>query len=248
MVRYSLIATALFYLSLMPTTLQSVNEYKAAHGFAVVELFTSEGCSSCPAADEAAIEMAKRYKENVFVLGFHVDYWNYLGWKDAFSNADYSARQKLYASSFSLNSIYTPQIVVNGKTEFVGSDKSRLQKTIEMELNNNSISSIVLSAKQNEDKKVMVNFKTEKSSNSTINFALVQFNAQSNVTKGENQGRQLRHINIVRDFKTVDATIKQSAFYLNIPAGLSKQDFKVIVFVQDKSNLHISDAAEAAVQ
>jgi len=241
-------ATALFYLSFMTTTLRSVNESKSAHGFAVVELFTSEGCSSCPAADEAAIEMAKRYKENVFVLGFHVDYWNYLGWKDAFSNADYSARQKQYASSFSLPSIYTPQIVVNGKTEFVGSDKSRLQKTIEMELKSDVTSSIVLSAKLNEDKKVMVNFKTGMSSNNTINFALVQFSAQSVVTKGENQGRQLRHINIVRDFQTADATNKQSAVYLDIPAGLSKQDCKVIVFVQDKNNLHITDAAETAVQ
>ena len=84
-------------------------ETKADHGFAVVELFTSEGCSSCPAADEAIIHLAKEYPRNIFILGFHVDYWNYIGWKDEYSRATYTERQKLYADKFNLNSIYTPQ-------------------------------------------------------------------------------------------------------------------------------------------
>lgn len=240
--------SALLFSLLITTSFQRHHETEVSHGFAVVELFTSEGCSSCPAADEAVIDIAKQYKQNVFILGFHVDYWNYLGWKDAFSNADYSGRQKQYASLFSLNSIYTPQIVVNGKSEFVGSDKSRLQKTIEKELSNNMAASIELSAKETDGKKVMVNYKTENLSNSKINIAIVQLYAQSNVAKGENQGRQLRHINIVRDFKTVDATGKQNAVYLNIPAGLSKKDCMVIAYVQDKNNMHITDAAEVSIQ
>jgi hypothetical protein len=233
---------------LITTSFQREGETKASHGFAVVELFTSEGCSSCPAADEAVIDMAKQYKTNVFILGFHVDYWNHLGWKDAFSNPDYSERQKQYASSFSLNSIYTPQIVVNGKTEFVGSEKNKLQRAIEKELSSNITSSIGLSAKENEGKKVMVNFKIANLASSNINIALVELHAESNVAKGENQGRQLRHINIVRDFKTVDATGKQNSVYLNIPAGLSKKDCSVIAFVQDKINMHITDATEASIQ
>lgn len=224
------------------------SQNKASRGFAVVELFTSEGCSSCPAADEAVIDIAKLYKENVFILGFHVDYWNYLGWKDAFSNADYSERQKQYTSVFSLNSIYTPQIVVNGKTEFVGSDKSKLQKTIEKELSNNTTSSIELSARETDGKKISVNIKTGNQSKGKINIALVQLKAQSNVAGGENKGRQLRHINIVRDFKTTDAAGKEISVILNLPTGLLKKDCNVIAFLQDKSTLHIIDAASISIQ
>jgi hypothetical protein len=248
MIKYSFSKPVLLFSLLITTSFCKHAESKAGHGFAVVELFTSEGCSSCPAADEAVIDIAKQYKENVFILGFHVDYWNNLGWKDIFSNADYSDRQKQYASSFSLNSIYTPQIVVNGKTEFVGSDKSKLQKTIEKELNSNNTSSIEISAKETESKKVEVNFKNGNISNSKINIALIQLQAQSNVAKGENEGKQLHHINIVRDFKTVDASNKQTSISLIIPASLTKKDCMVIVYVQDKNNFHIVDAAMTSIQ
>ncbi len=135
-------------------------ETKAAQGFAVVELFTSEGCSSCPPADEAVADIAKQNKSNVFILGYHVDYWNYLGWKDMYSSSAYSNRQKQYASVFQLNSIYTPQIVVNGKTEFVGSDKNKLQQTITKELNNNIAKPFDASAKSTDEKTVVVNVKS----------------------------------------------------------------------------------------
>ena len=107
---------------------------KAEPGFAVVELFTSEGCSSCPVADELAIALSKEYTKDVYFLGYHVDYWNYIGWKDRFSKADYTERQRQYAAVFRLNSIYTPQVVINGKKELVGSDHTRLRKAITEEL------------------------------------------------------------------------------------------------------------------
>lgn len=248
MIKYFLTLPSLLFTLFIITSFHGKEETQPSHGFAVVELFTSEGCSSCPAADEAVIALAKKYKENVFILGFHVDYWNHLGWKDAFSSADYSDRQKQYASSFSLNSIYTPQIVVNGKTEFVGSDRSKLKTAIEKELSNTTSSSIELSARENDDKKVVVNVKSENAANSKINFALVQLQAQSNVSRGENEGRQLHHINIVRDFKTMETTGKQVSAYLNIPASLSKKDFIVIAYVQDKNNMHITHAASALIQ
>lgn len=100
-------------------------------GFAVVELFTSEGCSSCPPADEAVADIQKEYPDNVYVLGFHVDYWDYLGWKDEFSKAAFTKRQQDYASHFSLSSIYTPQVIVNGEKEFVGSNYNKLKTAVE---------------------------------------------------------------------------------------------------------------------
>ncbi|MBL4674763.1 MAG: DUF1223 domain-containing protein, partial [Mucilaginibacter sp.] len=100
-------------------------------GFAVVELFTSEGCSSCPPADAVVEKIEKEMNgQPVYILAYHVDYWNRLGWKDVFSSADYSKRQNTYANWLNLSSVYTPQIVVNGKTEFVGSQEGTLRNAI----------------------------------------------------------------------------------------------------------------------
>ena len=224
------------------------SETKAGKGFAVVELFTSEGCSSCPPADEAVAEISKQYKSNVFILGYHVDYWNYLGWKDIYSNSAYSNRQKQYASLLKLNSVYTPQIIVNGKTEFVGSDKNKLQQTISKELTNEMIKPFDISAKSTDDKNVVVNLKTDNNSNEIINVALVQLQAQSNVKRGENNGKQLHHINIVRDLKTIDAFSKQFSVNFILPDGLAKKDFEIIIFSQNKNNLQIDNAGEIAIQ
>ena len=85
---------------------------------AVLELFTSEGCSSCPSADRLLPQLAK-LDSNIIPLSFHVDYWNRLGWTDPFSSSEYSERQRSYASHLKLESVYTPQLVVNGEYELV---------------------------------------------------------------------------------------------------------------------------------
>ena len=248
MKKYFLAAIVLLALAFIIISFLKKPETQAAQGFAVVELFTSEGCSSCPPADEAVAEIAKQNKSNVFILGYHVDYWNYLGWKDAFSSNAYSNRQKQYASVFKLNSIYTPQIVVNGKTEFVGSDKNKLQQTIAKELNNNTAKPFDASAKSVDEKTVVVNVKSSRPENDIINVALVQLQAQSDVKRGENNGKQLRHINVVRDLKTIDISNKQSSVNFIFPDGLTKKDFKIIVFSQNKNNLQIDDAGEIEIQ
>jgi len=94
-----------------------------AHGFALVELFTSEGCSSCPPAEELAAEIQKESADRpVYVLAYHVDYWDHQGWKDRYSDPAYSQRQKDYSSWLGTSDIYTPQVVVNGRKQLVGSD------------------------------------------------------------------------------------------------------------------------------
>jgi hypothetical protein len=247
LVRNFFAGTIWLFSFLLTTSFQSSKGNKPPQGFAVVELFTSEGCSSCPAADEALIEVAKEYHNNVFILGFHVDYWNYLGWKDVFSNAGYSERQKHYAETFSLNSIYTPQVVVNGKTQFVGSDKTKLEQMIREELKISGQGKIEMTAKENENKKVLVTIKTQTGPDEIINIALVQLQAQSNITSGENEGRLLHHINIVRDFKTVLNT-KENLVYLGLPQNLTKKDCSVIAFIQKKNSLHITGAAFAIIE
>lgn len=228
-----------------PATKEAVTD----PGFAIVELFTSEGCSSCPSADEAIIKLAKEYHGNVYILGFHVDYWNYIGWKDQYSNAGFTERQKQYADKFKLNSIYTPQVVINGKKEFVGSDRKLLWSAVKQELQGNKSASIELKAQQNNSDKINVTCKTEITDDAILTASLVQLRAATAVKKGENKGVLLHHINIVRDLKTISVEKKmESNFSLTIPKGLSAKELKVIAFLQNKKNWNITGATETGIQ
>ena len=102
---------------------------RAAERPIVVELFTSEGCSSCPPADALLGELATR--PNVLALSFHVDYWDRLGWKDPFSSPEATARQQHYARLLGLDTVYTPQIVVDGSWEAVGSDQAAVERALD---------------------------------------------------------------------------------------------------------------------
>src|SRR6187397_2274822 len=135
---------------------------KEQDGFALIELFTSEGCSSCPAADVALEEIQKKYNDkNVLILSYHVDYWNKLGWKDIFSDVSFTQRQEYYSNIFRLNNIYTPQAVVNGEKEFLGSNKSKLISSIEEQLNEKSPVYIKLNVVQNAEGKIDVQYSVE---------------------------------------------------------------------------------------
>ncbi len=216
------------------------------NGFAVVELFTSQGCSSCPPADALTAKLLEDYKENVFVLAFHVDYWDYLGWKDNFSSSAYSQRQQWYGNIFHLNSVYTPQIVVNGTDQFVGSDKTKLYNTVKYSLQQQSKNIIKISA-TGDNSKIKVTYTTG-ATNTKLNFALVQLHAQTKVQRGENAGSTLQHVNVVRDFITIPSAKANGEIQLLLPAGLSKDSCAVIAFVQDDTSREITSAAECIIQ
>jgi hypothetical protein len=217
---------------------------KVASGFAVVELFTSEGCSSCPPADAALERIAKEYPANVYVLGFHVDYWDRLGWKDVYSSPDYTHRQQEYAQLFHLNSIYTPQAVVNGRHEFVGSNESSLRSAVEEGLAAASNGRITGSAKLDGGQHVKVSYNVDDPGKGTLQIALVQSQAVSQVLRGENQGQRLQHVNVVRSFQSVSLKSgKEGVADLKIPDGLAARDCKVIAFLQNKEDGRITEAA-----
>lgn len=215
-------------------------------GIAVLELYTSEGCSSCPPADEAVADIIKEYPDNVFVLGFHVDYWDKLGWKDMFSNEAYSNRQRKYGDALELSSIYTPQVIVNGKTEFVGSDKDAMHKAVESGLYDKPGTDFTLSATIKKDKNMVeVSYSVPHPEHLMINIALVQLQAITEVKRGENEGRKLKHVNVVRGFKTAPA--KDGVTYLSMPASLSAAGCKVIAFIQKEPGAPVTGAAAAAI-
>ena len=217
---------------------------KMSNGVSVIELFTSEGCSSCPSADALMPKLQEQYGDKLIILSFHVDYWDRLGWKDAFSAPEWTRRQNLYASAMSNDNIYTPQAVVNGTAHITGSNRSGVQELIGTGLS--SAQPIELSAKSDGAKTVNVSYKAILNSGEVINLALVQRHATTNVRRGENGGRQLQHYNVVREFKTSQTGAGTTTFAL--PAGLSANDVHIIAFTQQSSSMHMGSAAEIAVQ
>jgi len=222
---------------------------KDQNGFALIELFTSEGCSSCPAADEALEEIQKKYSDkNVLVLGYHVDYWDKLGWKDIFSDASFTQRQEYYSTIFRLDNIYTPQAVINGKKEFLGSNKSKLISSIEEQLNERSVVSIKLNVVQNPEGKIDVQYSAEgvDSKKEQAILVLIQKMATNEIKKGENKGRTLHHINIVRNIFYLP--LKERTTNFTLPAGLQKEDVFVAGFIQDERSGKIKAMQFASVE
>lgn len=190
--KYTIICFAVFML------VNQVARAQAARNCAVLELFTSEGCSSCPPTDALADKLSAGYKGKLFVLAFHVDYWNYLGWSDPFSSSDYSNRQQQYGTLFRLNSVYTPQAVINGRFEMLGADEQKIRKTIESQLTSSTMTDVIVSAKIVPENKVEVNCDVAITPGAVINVAVIQKQVSTNVKRGENSGKLLSHINVVR--------------------------------------------------
>jgi hypothetical protein len=199
-------------------------------GVAVVELFTSEGCSSCPPAD-AVLGDAARDNPSVYALGFHVDYWDNLGWPDRFSSRDATARQHDYAQSFGTSSLYTPQMIVDGTEQFTGSDRHRAESSIARSLARPASVRLSLRAHAVGPDAIAVDFEaTGAPADARVAIALVQREATVDVRAGENSGRTLRHTNIVRSFGSVPVT--RSSLTLPVPASLRGGDGEIVAFVQ----------------
>jgi hypothetical protein len=226
-----------------------IRRAKASNGFAVVELFTSEGCSSCPPADALVANVQQEDKGlPVYILVFHVDYWDRLGWKDAFSNAAYSDRQRQYAGWFKSSEIYTPQIVVNGGQEFVGSDAARLRNAISGGLKTTDGVSLVLDKAVVGDGKLSWKGHVDghpAGKRMAFEVAIVERSAVTLVKGGENNGRTLSHVQIVRNFQTLPLDGVEVAGGLSWPAGLDPHRAQVIAFIQDQDNGKILAAASS---
>jgi hypothetical protein len=218
-------------------------------GFAVIELFTSEGCSSCPPADQLVAKIQRENNDKlVYILAYHVDYWDHLGWKDAFSNAGYSKRQSEYAHYLHLQSIYTPQIVVNGKTEFVGSEEGTLRNAIKTNLQKTAPAQLSLVISNVSSDRAGIKYNAAGTDKSTILLlAVLQKNAQTKVERGENSGRTLSHVQIVRKLQKVSLKGNEGSVELALPQGFEKQGWEIIGFLQNTANGAITGAAKAAL-
>ena len=169
----------------------------------VVELFTSQGCSSCPPADRLLGDLANR--RDILALSFHVDYWNYLGWKDPFSRRWATVRQRAYAWSMKRASVYTPQAVVNGRYQAVGSNRGAVSGMIRR-AQDDGAAPVAVTVKRMPGGKLDVTIEPGASRSAAVaNVWLVLFDKArtTDIPKGENAGKKLTYHHVVREFRMI---------------------------------------------
>lgn len=210
----------------------------------VVELFTSEGCSSCPSADAALRELETAQSVpgvEVIALGQHVDYWNNLGWKDPFSSAQFTERQRWYAQGFKEGN-YTPQAVVNGQYEFVGSQQRTLAQTV-AKAALAPRATVALARAAGGALSVQVSHLPAGTKAASVELALTETGLSSQVGRGENSGRLLRHAAVVRSLRTLGPVGADGTFTSSVPLNLNANwktsNLRAVVLVQETGSHHV---------
>ena len=225
---------------------KSYLEVSQNDGFAVVELFTSEGCSSCPPADKLLERIQKDAQgKNIYLLAFHVDYWDNAEWNDRFGDPKFTERQQQYANRMKHDLVYTPQFVVNGVSEFGGDDGRTLYSLVSNALDKKSAAKLKLEMRRDDDS-LQVTYETETvTANTDLFIGMVQKSASSSVRGGENTGEMLKHVQIVRYAKIIPVGTKSGTAALAIPENYNANDFEVIGFLQDRFTGEMTGAAKA---
>ncbi|WP_350288838.1 DUF1223 domain-containing protein [uncultured Croceitalea sp.] len=214
----------------------------------VLELFTSQGCSSCPPADVLLNKVKEQYPEKVFALSYHVDYWNYIGWEDPFSKAIFTKKQRYYNQKFSYRSNYTPQLVVNGQEHFVGSNGTKLATKISEYGKLQSANSIKL-GKVSENA-TMVNFEYTidgEIKDKQLRAVLVLDERTTSVKRGENRNRVLKNSNIVVAEKYIELNQDSGKGKIEIPAIVSAKDKITLLLLTENEVADITGAVKKAL-
>jgi hypothetical protein len=210
----------------------------AGEPFAVVELFTSEGCSSCPPADRLLARLAAAQPVPgalVVPLALHVDYWDRLGWKDPFSSAAFTARQGDYAVRFgSAGRVYTPQMVVDGRTEFVGNDEGAARRAIgDSAKEARAFVRVVAGADTGSARVTVAGARKE---GAEVMLAVTEDAAVSDVTRGENAGKKLAHVAVARELRVVGAVDASGRFDASVALATlhGSGPRHLVAFVQER--------------
>lgn len=214
-----------------------------ASNVAVLELFTSQGCSSCPPADKVLEKYALNQNPNIIALAFHVDYWNRLGWKDPFSKTEFSNRQREYAQKLNSN-VYTPQLVINGTKEIVGSDETGVERLVSEQVPGKTNLLLTITTASILENQLLVEYKTNiTNENQVVNIALVKKKEVTNIKRGENSGLKQINYNIVYDFKSMPLNKKGNIKQIfDFKKEWSKSDFFVVAYIQNRDNFKIQKA------
>jgi hypothetical protein len=209
----------------------------------VVELFTSQGCSSCPPADAIIRNLARdpALRGKVIPLAFHVDYWNHLGWTDPFSSKDWSRRQMFYVRAMSVKSAYTPQAVVNGAEQFVGSRQSSMSAAITKASQQPAVGRIAVTATRT-PRELVANINGEAPAGYDTILVVFENDVTTDIEGGENGGRRPTEDAIVRKLVRVapNGSVK-------VPVDAAWKKLGVAVLLQNHDTLAVGNAAIAAL-
>ncbi|MBY0502897.1 MAG: DUF1223 domain-containing protein [Bryobacteraceae bacterium] len=212
----------------------------------LVELFTSEGCSSCPSADQLLAKLEKEQPirgAETIILSEHVDYWDQLGWRDPFSNALFTRRQAGYAGRIGTGGNYTPQMVVDGQTEFVGSDSRRALLAISNAAKHPK-TAVRLTSVDRQSGAWTVHVDVDAVPEAAeVMIALVEPEAVTRVARGENGGRELHHAAVVRTLMPIGTAAKGMAFAKDAVLKPTGPRQRAVVFVQAKNQGPVLGAA-----
>jgi hypothetical protein len=230
----------------------------------VVELFTSEGCSTCPPADALLLKLGATQPvegANIIVLEEHVDYWNHDGWTDPFSSADWTLRQRDYVSRFKQQEPYTPQMIVDGQAQMVGGQESEALQAIRKAASEPK-TEVTLTAEnagaddaQQYQYKVRVGKLAGNSDRDTAEvwLAVMESGLGSSVNAGENAGKDLRHAPVLRSLHKIGVASSKSetgfegSTRVKFNREWKRQNLQVAVFIQERKSMRILGAASFVI-
>ncbi len=220
----------------------------------LLELFTSEGCSSCPPADQL-LEVLDRTQPiagvDLIVLSEHVDYWNSLGWRDPFSSSALTERQSNYASKLHLESVYTPQLIIDGQSESLGSNAAKIKQAIEA-LARTEKAPLRIEALESQGKKSRIRISLQQwpageTGRATLLLAIASNQMQSRVSAGENSGKQLTHVAVVRSLQSLGDIALGVPLNreVTIPVNPAEKDsVRIVAFIQDPKSQRVLGVAQ----
>ncbi len=202
----------------------------------VIELFTSEGCSSCPPADALLVDLSRKSPPGgvkLILLGEHVDYWNYIGWTDRFSSAAFSERQNSYATHLHLATVYTPQMVIDGHLQLVGNEAAGVYRNISKAAAEPKPARVSLLWERQQ--KVHIAVQTPAGERPKVLLAITEDGLSTSVGAGENGGRTLNHAAVVRQLKELGTATNgqfESSVEVAAHSDWNPAKLKVVVLVQ----------------
>ena len=228
-----------------PDTLKESGSYEP---IVVLELFTSQGCSSCPSADRLLNQIKKAAHKNVFTLSYHVDYWNYIGWEDPFSKPQFAKKQRLYNAKFRNRSNYTPQVVVNGKEHFVGSNSSKMNSKIREYKLQKSANQINLSGVEQAGKTLRFDYELlVPLDGNELRALLILDERITEVERGENRNRTLTNANIVVAEHIEAVTARKGSIEMAVPNTVFPREKIRLVILTENQDYDITAAATSGV-
>lgn len=209
----------------------AVSQMGVAHadGTVVVELYTSQGCSSCPPADKIVAQL--RGSDRILPLSLNVDYWDYLGWKDDLALPGNAKRQRLYAKVMGKRRVYTPQMVIDGRVDVIGSRKHEVNAAVNANLAHDDDVTVLITARPDGQLNVSASSASAANENATIWVVGFKSDVIAKVERGENSGHDLHYANVVREWREAATWNRAQPLSMVVPKPKGEDGVAVIVQV-----------------